>query len=398
MTVNNAAGKITYLGNGSTTAFTFSFSTPDAQSIKVIVVDSNGVVSLQPPGSYSVVLNPLVGANPTPAGGVVNFPLVGPPLPAGSTIVIVRVLDVIQPVSLSNQQTLYPIVIEKEFDYLTMLDQSSSENATRAFTANIVDPVPTPTMPVAQRANHFVYFDANGDLVPGATPVGTAIISAAMEPVVAAATTAIALQLLGVQALIDAIFTTGDLKPTHKAVADPGWIMWIDGTIGDASSGSTVRANADTINLFGLYYNNCNDTDCPLLTSAGAATTRAAQGLVSAAFNNHCRMTIPKAAGRSLAVAGFGMGLTNRTLGSLTGVESSTPSIATMAAHLHQPDSSLGGYPFLGDGSSLGLGYLANADFSGPNNIVDMTMTVVGGGQPTNTMQPTTFINVMVRL
>src|SRR5262249_41681527 len=94
--------------------------------------------------------------------------------------------------------------------------------------------------------------------------------------------------------------TTGALKATHKTTADSGWIMWVDGTIGDASSGSSVRANADTSALFTLYYNGYTDALCPLLTSAGAATTRAAQGAAATAFGAHCRMTLPKGPGRAV--------------------------------------------------------------------------------------------------
>jgi hypothetical protein len=69
-----------------------------------------------------------------------------------------------------------------------------------------------------------------------------------------------------------------------------------------------------------------------------------------------------------------------------------------MASHQHDSRSGIGAFPFLGDGSALGAGYLANASFSGPNNIVDMGIENAGSGQPFNIMQPTTYINVMVKL
>lgn len=107
-------------------------------------------------------------------------------------------------------------------------------------------------------------------------------------------------------------FTTGDLKPTHKTVADAGWILWKDGTIGDGSSGAGLRANDDTAALFTLYY-AYTDAQCPLLTSTGSATTRAAQGTAAAAYAAHCRMTLPTAEGRGLGIAGSGSGLTARS-------------------------------------------------------------------------------------
>jgi len=50
--------------------------------------------------------------------------------------------------------------------------------------------------------------------------------------------------------------TTGDAKLTFKTAADAGWVFMDDGTIGDASSGATTRANADTSSLFSLFWTN----------------------------------------------------------------------------------------------------------------------------------------------
>lgn len=199
MTVNLASNKIVYQGNGSNTSFSFSFSTPNANSIVVITEDQLGNITTQSPGSYSIVLNPLVGANPTPVGGIVTFPLSGPPLPTGSQIAIIRELSVVQPVSLSNQSIIYPPVIEQEFDYLTMIDQQDEETTNRAFTASVTDPVPAPVPPVAMRANQAAFFDANGNLGPGLPPAGGVMISAAMQPVVSALTLPQARTAMGIR-------------------------------------------------------------------------------------------------------------------------------------------------------------------------------------------------------
>jgi len=131
------------------------------------------------------------------------------------------------------------------------------------------------------------------------------------------------------------IWSTGDTKLTFKTVADPGWVMMNDGSIGDASSGATTRANADCQALFTLFFANCADADVPLQTKTGAATTRAAQGTAAAAWGAHCRIVLPKVLGRALAGAGAGAGLTNRPLGSSLGTETHTMSGAEMASHTH---------------------------------------------------------------
>lgn len=185
--------------------------------------------------------------------------------------------------------------------------------------------------------------------------------------------------------------TTGDLKLTHKTTADLGWIMWVDGTIGDGSSGASVFADPSTSALFALYY-GFTDAQCPLFTSTGAATTRAAQGTASAAYAAHCRLSMPLGSGRALGLAGAGAGLTSRTLGSSTGTESNTPSVATMANHNHAFQSAPY-YPLV-----EWPGYPANFSFGGDHDITTTNINPVGGGGVVNNMPPIAFINVMVKL
>ena len=64
---------------------------------------------------------------------------------------------------------------------------------------------------------------------------------------------------------------------TLKTVADPGWVMMDDQGIGSAASGAAY-ANNNAQALFTLLYTNITDTYCPVYTSAGVLTTRAAQG------------------------------------------------------------------------------------------------------------------------
>jgi hypothetical protein len=405
MTVNTAASKISYLGDGSTTQWTFPFPAVDASFIEVSIVDSQGTITNIAPAFFSVTLDPTVDPNPTSQGGFVIYPLTGPPLATGNEITIVRNLPAVQSVSLSNQSIVYPPVIEQEFDYLTLLQGGGAEEFSRAFRVGPQDPVPAVVPPVAQRANHAAFFDGFGNLTPGSIPAPSVFISAAMTPVVEAVTLPLARDAMGVtqaiqdavNAAVNALLTTGDLKPTHKTVADAGWIMWVDGTIGGAGSGSSIRSNADTQALFTLYYNSYSDTDCPLKTGAGAATTRAAQGTAAAAFTANCRMTMPKGAGRSLSIAGSGVGLTNRVLGSSAGAELESPTIAKTASHNHQLGSG-GDFVVLPQGPAPTLWQtLANTGASLVNAYLDV-IGYIGGSVPLNILSPSTYVNVMVKL
>src|SRR5215510_13292737 len=113
MTVNNASPSIVYEGNGATTQWFFSMGVVDASSIDVFVTDAVGDIRQLTTLEYSVIIAPLIGTNPTPQGGSVIYNPGGTPLPAGQFITIIRNLDPVQNVSLTNQSIIYPPVIEK---------------------------------------------------------------------------------------------------------------------------------------------------------------------------------------------------------------------------------------------------------------------------------------------
>lgn len=67
-------------------------------------------------------------------------------------------------------------------------------------------------------------------------------------------------------------FQTGDIKATYREVPEsPGWVIMNDGTIGDSGSGATTRANADTKDLYVLFWNNVADAYAPVSTGRGAS-------------------------------------------------------------------------------------------------------------------------------
>jgi hypothetical protein len=93
-------------------------------------------------------------------------------------------------------------------------------------------------------------------------------------------------------------FTTGDVKLTFKIVADTGWVLAEDKSIGNASSGATGRAHADTADLYTLLWTNITDQWAPVTGGRGASA--------AADFAANKPLFLPKTLGRALA--GYGTG------------------------------------------------------------------------------------------
>jgi hypothetical protein len=210
-------------------------------------------------------------------------------------------------------------------------------------------------------------------------------------------------------------FGTGDIKLTIKTVADAGWSLFLDQTIGSGASGANENGSQYQA-LFTLIFNNISDAASPIFTSGGGATTRAGQTNAASAWAANCRISLPKTLGRALAVAGSGSGLTARALGSTAGAETATLGTANLPPYTPTGTNSV---TTLAGGKSMAL-YLAPAfssangtgsintayDTAGPTNITFSTTlpatTFTGtaqGGTSTafSIMQPATFLNAMIK-
>jgi len=141
-------------------------------------------------------------------------------------------------------------------------------------------------------------------------------------------------------------FPTGiKLDHTLSTLPAGGWI-WADGkTIGNASSGATNRANADTSALFMGYWSSYPNSVLPIQDSSGAASTRGISAAADFAANK--RLPVPDmrgtveagkddmggtAAGRLTAA---GSGIDGTILGASGGVETVSLTSNQNAAHSH---------------------------------------------------------------
>jgi len=175
-------------------------------------------------------------------------------------------------------------------------------------------------------------------------------------------------------------FTTGDVKLTLKTTADSGWVMCNDGTIGNGASGGTTRANADTVTLFTLLWNNVADAQ------AAVSTGRGANAAADYAANKTIALT--KMLGRAFGASGAGSGLTSRVLGLAYGVETHALSVAELATHRHNIN---------GSAYSSGVAGISGAT-TGEVNTGTGNTDDAGSGTAHQNMQPTAFVNAMIKL
>lgn len=175
---------------------------------------------------------------------------------------------------------------------------------------------------------------------------------------------------------------TGEVMTSYQSSAPGGWVAMNDGSIGNTGTAATNRANKDTFQLFKTLWDGVSDTYAPVATGRGASAV--------ADFSAGKIMTLPLTLGRALAAAGTGTGLTARTLGQYLGTE--TISIADMPAHNH-PGSTV---PSVDGAGAASPNSARQSDVTA--NTIPLTIASQGGSAADGKMQPTSFVNVFIKL
>lgn len=235
-----------------------------------------------------------------------------------------------------------------------------------------------------------------GRQTAGSGAVEELACSALAASILAATDAQSILTLLGIGAA-----TTGDVKLTIKIIADTGWIMCNDGTIGSATSGATYAAT-DAQALFLVLW-AIPDTYAPVTGGRGANA--------AADWAANKKIALTKVLGRSLAISGSGSGLTARSLGQTLGEETHTliePELPALTKSLSLTDPGHhhsfppgAGFTdnFVGSGGPTSAWTNSGAGSNTANATTGITGTVsFGGGTAHNVMQPTSFLNAMIKL
>lgn len=227
------------------------------------------------------------------------------------------------------------------------------------------------------------------------TAAALADFTAYARSLVAAANAAAARAVLDVFSRAET-WSTGDAKLTWKAVADAGWIMANDGSIGSAASLATTRANADAEALYTLLWTNVTDAWAPVSGGRGASA--------AADFAANKTLTLPKALGRAIAISGGGAGLTARALGQNLGSEN-----AVVVTHNHggatggqSADHTHAGVVSSAGGQNVGSAAAPSVSINGSSGGAsgDHTHSIASAGEDGTgkNMPPEVFMNAMIKL
>lgn len=262
---------------------------------------------------------------------------------------------------------------------------------------------------------------------------------------------------------------TGDIRISMNDFAPFGWVGMNDGTIGNASSNATARANLDTFQLFSKLWSAMfsNQSYAPMYTSTGASIAYGADAITD--FDANRQLSLPKALGQVFAGTstapsaisytadfttglltvsssismGTGVpvvlaggtppnGLTNGTIYYAINVSSTTIKLASSIANalsgtaLAFTDNGTGPFTIQVKANILGFyrgeenhtlisselpdpltakAFTTNCGSGGSGvvsaggaSVGDATVRNVGGNNGHNTMQPTTYMNVFIKL
>lgn len=203
MGVDNTNNRMDYTGNGTTDTYAYNFKIFEDSELRVVVEKvSDGTLT-----TLTLTTDYVVEGAGEGSGGSITFVDNGQVyldsdgfLDTGYTLTIRRVLPLTQETDIRNQGPYYPSIHEDQFDRFIMIDQQQQDEIDRSIKAPETEDT-GPTIPtVAERANSYAYFNADGDIIGSNGGIdGSLPVSAFIETLLDDANAAAARTTLGAQ-------------------------------------------------------------------------------------------------------------------------------------------------------------------------------------------------------
>jgi microcystin-dependent protein len=298
-----------------------------------------------------------------------------------------------------NCETSTPQVVYEDSDLATPLDQPIEADARGMFTTIFLNATPGCYRVRVEDADGALVYDDDGIAV---------FQSATFVPPEAGETSE------------ELLFRTGMLEPFYGTSSPSGWVRCNGRTIGNAASGATERANADTEDLYVHLWT----VDATLTVSSGRGATAAGD------YAANKTIALPDCRDRTMsALAAMGNsdaglvadsyvdgGETSSDLGATAGLDDVTLTIANLAAHTHPGTTASNGDHTHGlnvllstsEGGSAVTAYHGGTNTHNSAGAGSTTSTgahthtfttdSTGGGTAHNNMPPTMFVTVLIKL
>ena len=277
MTVSSTTSKVSFSGNGSTTAFAVSFYFLANSDLKVTLRKADGTEVVKTlTTDYTVT-----GAGNT-AGGTVTM---GTAPASGETLVITRNVSLTQPIDYQPNDPFPANTHEQALDRLTMITQQINETLARAIKVSTTNTIGSPefTVDAATRANKVLSFDASGELAI-TQELGTYKGNWASGTTYAVRSIIKDTSNANIYICVTAHTSTG-AQPISTNTDSAKWALIVDAAAAASSASaaaSSASAASSSASAAATSASNASSSASSASTSASTATTQASNASSSA--------------------------------------------------------------------------------------------------------------------
>ena len=245
MTISTTTIKNSYSGDGSTTAFTYTFKITDQDDIDVIIRSANGTETTK-----TITTHYTVSGVGNAGGGTITFTSGNIPT-ATETVLLRRSTPLTQGVDLIENDPLPADTLEDALDKLTAINQELQEQLDRSLKVSRTATLTTPeiTDDATARAGKLLGFSADGnslDATIDGSGVETSATNAANSATAAANSAT-------------AAASSATSAETAKNAAEAALDTFDDDFLGSKTSDPTVDNDGDALADGALYFNTTDN-------------------------------------------------------------------------------------------------------------------------------------------